>query len=108
MNVVRTCWRQLLPLSGVRAAACSGSSATSTPSSPSSSTNSAPPTFNVLVFSKTEGFRHDSIPAGTAAIQALGRQLGYAVDASEDSSAFSDSALTKYKVVVFLSTTGDV
>ncbi len=30
------------------------------------------PTFKVLVFSKTAGFRHDSIPAGIAAIQQLG------------------------------------
>jgi hypothetical protein len=28
--------------------------------------------FDVLVFSKTAGFRHDSISAGIAAIQALG------------------------------------
>jgi type 1 glutamine amidotransferase len=67
-----------------------------------------PATFTALVFSRTEGFRHDSIPAGIAAIQALGRQLGYAVDATEDAATFSDSSLAKYKVVVFLSTTGDV
>ena len=32
----------------------------------------------VLVFSKTAGFRHDSIPAGIAAIQQLGAQNGFA------------------------------
>ena len=34
----------------------------------------------VLVFSKTAGFRHDSIPQGIAAIQALGTANGFTVD----------------------------
>ena len=38
----------------------------------------------VLVFSKTAGFRHDSIPQGIAAIQALGTANGFTVDATED------------------------
>jgi type 1 glutamine amidotransferase len=62
----------------------------------------------VFLFSKTEGFRHESIPAGIAAIQQQGRQLGFAVDAGENAAAFSDETLAKYSVVVFLSTTGDV
>jgi type 1 glutamine amidotransferase len=66
------------------------------------------PTFSVLVFSKTAGFRHDSIPAGIIAVRQQGSARGFSVDASEDAATFSDEALTKYKVVVFLSTTGDV
>jgi cytochrome c len=65
-------------------------------------------TFSILVFSTTEGFRHDSIPAGIAAIQQLGRQLGFAVDATENAASFTDAVLAQYKAVVFLSTTGDV
>ena len=38
----------------------------------------------VLVFSKTAGFRHDSIPQGIAAVQAIGQANGFAVDATED------------------------
>src|SRR2546430_3572249 len=38
----------------------------------------------VLVFSKTAGFRHSSIPNGIAAIQKLGQEDGFAVDATED------------------------
>ena len=64
--------------------------------------------FAVLVFSKTAGFRHDSISAGVAALQALGGQDGFRVDATEDSQAFTDGNLRKYRVVVFLSTTGEV
>ena len=63
---------------------------------------------NVLVFSKTAGFRHDSIPAGIAAIQQLGQQNDFAVTATEDSAQFTDANLANFDVVVFLSTTGDV
>jgi type 1 glutamine amidotransferase len=69
---------------------------------------SADPRFTVLVFSKTTGFRHDSIPQGIAAIEALGAEHGFAVDRTEDATRFSDAVLARYKVVVFLSTTGDV
>jgi type 1 glutamine amidotransferase len=60
------------------------------------------------VFSRTEGFRHDSIPAGIAAMQQQGRERGFTVEASENGGAFSDEGLARYKAVVFLSTTGDV
>jgi cytochrome c len=69
---------------------------------------SAEPRFAVLVFSKTTGFRHDSIPQGIAAIEALGAEHGFAVDGTEDAAQFSDAVLARYKVVIFLSTTGDV
>jgi len=68
----------------------------------------AGPLDRVLVFSKTAGFRHSSIPNGIAAIQELGRQNGFAVDATEDATRFTDANLAQYDVVVFLSTTGDV
>lgn len=64
--------------------------------------------FTILVFSKTTGFRHDSIPDGIAAIRTLGVEHGFAVDATEDAATFTDGALARYKAVVFLSTTGDV
>ncbi|MBV9374324.1 MAG: ThuA domain-containing protein [Alphaproteobacteria bacterium] len=70
--------------------------------------NSADPRFTVLVFSKTAGFRHDSIPQGVAAIEALGAEHGFAVDETEDAARFSDAALARYRVIVFLNTTGDV
>jgi uncharacterized protein (TIGR03437 family) len=62
----------------------------------------------VLVFSKTTGFRHDSIPDGINAIRQLGQQNNFAVDATEESSAFNDANLARYQAVVFLNTTGDV
>jgi type 1 glutamine amidotransferase len=64
--------------------------------------------FALLVFSRTVGFRHDSIPAGIAAIRALGSQHGFEVDATEAPGTFSDEGLARYRVVVFLNTTGAV
>jgi cytochrome c len=63
---------------------------------------------NVLVFSRTAGFRHESIPTGIAAIRTLGAQNGFAVDATEDPTRFNDEALAGFDVIVFLSTTQDV
>ena len=62
----------------------------------------------VLVFSKTAGFRHDSIPAGIALIRALGAAHGFGVDASEDAGLFTRQGLGSYRAVIFLNTTGDV
>jgi type 1 glutamine amidotransferase len=62
----------------------------------------------VLVFSKTAGFRHTSIPVAVRAIRELATRGELAVDATEDSSAFTDANLRRYAAVVFLLTTGDV
>lgn len=69
--------------------------------------HAANPAFRVLVFSKTTGYRHASIPDGIAAIEKLGQDNGFAVDATEDATQFNDANLTRYQTVVFLSTTGD-
>ncbi|MEV4658717.1 ThuA domain-containing protein [Micromonospora sp. NPDC049301] len=69
---------------------------------------SAAPLTKVLVFSKTAGFRHSSIPNGIAAIQQLGAANGFTVTATEDAAQFTTANLAQYQVVVFLSTTGDV
>ena len=68
--------------------------------------NAATP-FRVLVFSKTTGFRHDSIPAGITAIRQLGQQNNFTVDTTEDDTKFTDTNLAQYAAVIFLSTTGD-
>ncbi|MGH9936078.1 MAG: ThuA domain-containing protein, partial [Blastocatellia bacterium] len=67
----------------------------------------AQPQVRALVFSKTTGFRHDSIPDGIAAIRQLGLQNNFDVDATEDASLFTDTNLARYQTVVFLNTTGD-
>ena len=64
--------------------------------------------FRVLVFTRTTGFRHPSIPDGIAAIRRLGREHGFGVHATEEPRAFTDENLRRYAAVVFLSTTGTV
>jgi cytochrome c len=66
------------------------------------------PERRILVFAKTAGFRHSSIPAGKAAILRLGRENGFVVDTTEDASRFTPEGLAPYRAVVFLSTTGNV
>lgn len=64
--------------------------------------------FDVLVFSKTAGFRHSSIDEGIAMIQSLGAANDFTVTATEDATQFNAANLANYEAVVFLSTTGDV
>lgn len=85
---------------GLLLSACEPTEATA----PSASTEA----FRVLVFSKTAGYRHDSIPDGLAAIRALGTSNGFEVEATEDSTVFERDDLGDYAVVIFLNTSGDV
>ncbi|MBM4111680.1 MAG: ThuA domain-containing protein [Phycisphaerae bacterium] len=61
----------------------------------------------VLIFSKTAGFRHDSIETGVEAMKDVLAPM-YRVDATEDAAAFTPTNLERFRVVVFLNTTGDV
>ena len=63
---------------------------------------------SVLVFSKTTGYRHASIPDGIAMFDTLAARHGWRVQATEDASAFRAERLAEVDVVVFLSTTGNV
>jgi cytochrome c len=47
----------------------------------------------VLVFSKTEGWVHSSIPFANEAIEKLGVENGYRVDLSQDATLFNDEDL---------------
>ncbi|MDI9356167.1 MAG: ThuA domain-containing protein [Chitinophagaceae bacterium] len=65
-------------------------------------------THKVLVFSKTEGFRHGSIEAGIEAIKKLGVLHNFLVDNTENADFFNEEILQQYRAVIFLNTTGDV
>lgn len=65
--------------------------------------------FKVLVFSKTGGWHHESIPAGVEAIRKLGQMHDFGVFWTEDASrVMNDKELPKFQAVIFLSTTGDI
>ena len=75
------------------------------------SVGAASPSFayEVLVFSKTAGFRHgNQITAGQQAITQLGSSNGFTATFTEDAAAFTGPNLANYEAVVFLNTTGDV
>ncbi len=64
------------------------------------------PLLRVLVFSKTAGYRHDSIEPAQTALQTLGPEFAWTF--SEDGEVFRDDVLGMIDVVMFLNTTGDV
>lgn len=62
----------------------------------------------LLIFSKTAGFRHDSIPVGIKAVTMMGDKTGaYTAYATEDESIFEPEKLAKFDAVLMLNTTGD-
>src|SRR4051812_46812636 len=62
----------------------------------------------LLIFTKTSGFHHSSIPAGVAAIIKLGKENNFLVDTTSDASKITESNLKQYSALVFLNTTGDL
>lgn len=62
----------------------------------------------LLVFTKTEGFRHASIPDGVKAVQKLAAKKKWGTYHTEDASVFTPDSLQAYEAVIFLSTTGDI
>jgi PKD repeat protein/type 1 glutamine amidotransferase len=64
--------------------------------------------YHVLVFSRTAAFRHSAIDEAEVAIAKLGRENNFTVDWTEDPTRFNDAFLSRYDLVVFNSTTGDV
>ncbi|MSQ38720.1 MAG: ThuA domain-containing protein [Chitinophagaceae bacterium] len=68
-----------------------------------SSKRSSKPT--ILVFFKTGGYYHESIPLGVKAIQDLGEKNGFNVDTTTNANKFAEDSLKKYASIVFLSST---
>ncbi|MDP9139602.1 MAG: ThuA domain-containing protein, partial [Pseudomonadota bacterium] len=64
--------------------------------------------FKVLVYTRTGGFRHRSIPDGIEAFRSLGAENGFGVDATEDPAVFTDDNLAQYAVIAFVNTTGTI
>ena len=62
----------------------------------------------ILVFSKTAGYKHKSIPTGIMAIQNLGLEHGFIVDTTKNADLFTEENLKQYSAIIFLSTTGNV
>jgi type 1 glutamine amidotransferase len=74
----------------------------------SSSPGPAPSKPNVLIFTKTKAFRHESIEPGVAAIQAHFTRHGILSTHTEDTTMFTTANLKDFDAVMFLLTTGNV
>jgi uncharacterized protein len=62
----------------------------------------APQQKKVLVYTRNgEGDVHDNIAASVAAIQQMGRENGFLVDATDDTNFMTDATLDQYDTVVF-------
>jgi type 1 glutamine amidotransferase len=66
------------------------------------------PTPAILVFTKTTGFRHDSIPAGVAAVERIAAELGYETEHTEDSAVYNPLDLARFAAVAWVSPSGDI
>ena len=63
----------------------------------------------ILVFSKTNGFRHrDGIAGGQKALRQISRRRGWGVYETENGAVFNDAQLSRFEVVVFLNASGDL
>lgn len=62
----------------------------------------------ILVYTRTTGFRHESIPVGVEALTQMGDEHGFEVEHAEDPGVFRPDSLARFAAVVFLSTSGEV
>lgn len=65
-------------------------------------------TINVLVFSKTSGYRHNSISTGLKMMSDLAQERKWVLTATENADLFTPEFLKTFDVVVFLNPTQDV
>jgi cytochrome c len=74
---------------------------------PTGVASAAPPDYRVLVFWGGQEQRSATTQAGFKAIQQLGRDHNFAVEATDDPDRFVDHQLRRFRAVVFLNTAGD-
>ena len=61
-----------------------------------------PPAKKVLVYTRNgKGYVHENIAASVAAIEKMGRENGFLVDATDDTNFITDATLDQYDTVVF-------
>ena len=83
---------------------------------PSSEHESVPPELPaelaspaLLVFSKTNGYRHDeAIDAGLPALQKIARKRGWGLFATENGAVHNSEQLARFDVIVWFQVSGDV
>lgn len=61
----------------------------------------------ILIYSATQGFRHDSIPTAIQAMKANQSSINAVFENTEDQTQFTDEILSRYDALLFLDTTGE-
>jgi cytochrome c len=69
---------------------------------------SAAPAFRALLFTKTAGYRHDSIPAGISMFQQQAAAENFELVHSEDAGVFTPANLATFDVLIMFQTSGMV
>ncbi|WCN83323.1 ThuA domain-containing protein [Micromonospora sp. LH3U1] len=69
---------------------------------------SAAPAFRALLFTKTAGYRHDSIPAGISMFQQQAAANNFELVQTEDASVFTAANLATFDVIIMFQTSGMV
>jgi len=64
--------------------------------------------FKMLVYSRTEGFEHASIPAGQQMLRSIAEDYGFEVTVTTENNEFTLDGLSQYEIVFFMNSTGDV
>jgi uncharacterized protein len=64
--------------------------------------------FKVLLFTRTNGWHHESIKDGVDAVRALAEKHDFVAEWQENPDWFNDEQLKNYDAIIFLNTTGDI
>jgi len=70
--------------------------------------NASAQQFKAFLFTKTDGWHHESINEAVSAMRSMARDHFFELDWNEDASRINDANLSQYDVIIFLLTTGDV
>jgi type 1 glutamine amidotransferase len=62
----------------------------------------------LLIFSKTNGFRHNSIEASNAALSGIAQRRGWSIFVTENAAVFNPDQLRRFNAMVWNSASGDV
>jgi type 1 glutamine amidotransferase len=62
----------------------------------------------LLIFTKTTGYRHPSIPEGVAALRELAQRDGMQAEVDDTAECFTRTSLARFGAVIWLSTSGTV
>lgn len=64
--------------------------------------------FNVMLFTKTNGWHHNAINDGVTAFDQMSKKYHFDYEWHEDPARFNDDNLKQFDVIVFLLTTGNI